>query len=74
MIYNAIVDFTIVTINGNPYPVFSYDPKNWQTSRYYMGDGYVPDLSKVETQMWFFYRAVMYMTIGCESIHFGQIE
>jgi hypothetical protein len=39
-----------------------------------MGGGYVPDISKVETQMWFFYRAVTYMTIGYESIHFGQID
>lgn len=37
-------------------------------------NGYVPDITQQETQMWFFYRAVMYMTLGYEAIHFGQME
>jgi hypothetical protein len=32
----------------------------------------VPDMSKLETQMWFFYRATRYIDIGYEDIHFGQ--
>jgi hypothetical protein len=34
----------------------------------------VPDVRRVETQMWFFYRATRYVDAGHESIHFGQME
>ena len=40
-----------------------------------MGPGaQVPDESRVETQMWFYFQAVSYINIGCEAIHFGQVE
>lgn len=34
----------------------------------------VPDVSKLETQLWFYYQAITYIDIGCEAIHFGQVE
>jgi hypothetical protein len=34
----------------------------------------VPDESRIETQMWFYYQAVSYIDAGCEAIHFGQVE
>ncbi|MHC4742126.1 MAG: hypothetical protein ACYS8Z_09455 [Planctomycetota bacterium] len=34
----------------------------------------VPDLSRLETRMWFFYLAARYIDIGVEAIHFGQVE
>jgi len=34
----------------------------------------VPDESRLETQLWFFYQAVTYIDLGCEGIHFGQVE
>jgi hypothetical protein len=34
----------------------------------------VPDESRMETQLWFYYQAVSYIDIGCEGIHFGQVE
>ena len=34
----------------------------------------VPDMSKLETKMWFFYLAARYIDIGVEAIHFGQVE
>src|SRR5579871_6582637 len=34
----------------------------------------VPDESRIETQMWFYYQAVSYIDLGCEGIHFGQVE
>lgn len=34
----------------------------------------VPDESRIETQMWFYYQAVSYIDVGCEGIHFGQVE
>jgi hypothetical protein len=34
----------------------------------------VPDVSNLETQLWFYYQAATYIDIGCEAIHFGQVE
>ena len=39
-----------------------------------MGQGQVPDESQLETRMWFYYQAISYLNIGCEGIHFGQVE
>lgn len=33
----------------------------------------VPDMTRLETRMWFFYRAKRYIDAGCEAIHFGQV-
>ena len=33
----------------------------------------VPDMSKPETQLWFYYRARRYLDCGIEAIHFGQV-
>lgn len=38
------------------------------------GGSSVPDMSKLETRMWFFYLAARYIDIGVEAIHFGQVE
>ena len=34
----------------------------------------VPDISKLETQLWFYYLAGSYMNLGCEAFHLGQVE
>ena len=34
----------------------------------------VPDESRTETEMWFYFQAVTYIDLGCEAIHFGQVE
>lgn len=34
----------------------------------------VPDISRPETQLWFYYLAASYIELGCEAIHFGQAE
>lgn len=33
----------------------------------------VPDMSREETRMWFYYMAVRYMEIGIEAFHLGQV-
>jgi len=33
----------------------------------------VPDMSQLETRMWFVYAAALYIDIGIEAIHFGQV-
>ena len=37
-------------------------------------DQSVPDMSRLETRLWFFYRATRYIDLGYEAIHFGQCE
>jgi len=37
-------------------------------------DASVPDISRPETQLWFFYQAASYIDLGCEAIHYGQVE
>lgn len=34
----------------------------------------VPDMSKTETQMWFYFLATQYIDRGIEAIHLGQVE
>lgn len=34
----------------------------------------IPDMSQLETRMWFFYAAASYINVGIEAIHFGQVE
>lgn len=34
----------------------------------------VPDESRLETRLWFYDQAVTYIDLGCEAIHFGQVE
>jgi hypothetical protein len=34
----------------------------------------VPDVSRSETKLWFYYLAAAYLDAGCEAIHFGQAE
>ncbi|MBN2328291.1 MAG: hypothetical protein JXR73_14180 [Candidatus Omnitrophica bacterium] len=37
-------------------------------------DASVPDMSRLETRMWFYYLTARYIDIGVECIHFGQVE
>jgi hypothetical protein len=34
----------------------------------------VPDVSRPETQLWFFFLGAAFIDVGCEAIHFGQTE
>ncbi len=34
----------------------------------------VPDVSRAETQLWFYFLARSFIDAGCEAIHFGQTE
>ncbi len=34
----------------------------------------VPDVSRPETKLWFYYQAASYIDVGIEAIHFGQVE
>jgi hypothetical protein len=41
---------------------------------HWMKGASVPDMSKLETRMWFTYRACRYIEAGFEAIHFGQVH
>lgn len=57
--------------------------RNFNYSAMLYSDGYgvdywgagnsMPDMSKLETRMWFYYAARQYIDIGIEAIHFGQV-
>ncbi len=34
----------------------------------------VPDVSRSETKLWFYFLARSYIDAGCEAIHYGQVE
>lgn len=34
----------------------------------------IPDVSRPETKLWFYYQAASYIDAGMEAIHFGQVE
>ena len=36
--------------------------------------GFVPDISKVETQMWFYFQCTNYINLGIDAIHFGDFR
>lgn len=38
------------------------------------GKGSVPDISRIETRLFFYYLAASYINAGLEGIHFGQVE
>lgn len=37
-------------------------------------DKAVPDITKLETRMWFYFLSVSYIDVGAEAIHFGQVS
>jgi hypothetical protein len=53
---------------------YSNFPNNQPYKTSYSSDLIVPDISKKETQMWFYYLATRYIDNGIEALHFGQVE
>ncbi len=37
-------------------------------------DGGIPDITRLETKLWFYYRASRYIDCGYEALHMGQIH
>lgn len=38
------------------------------------GRSSVPDVTRLETQLWFYYLACSYIDLGCEALHLGQVR
>ena len=56
---------------------FRYDEMLYPTGRFsnHWGQGSsVPDVSRSETKLWFYFLARSYVDAGCEAIHYGQVE
>ncbi len=56
---------------------FDYDamlPDDLEDVDFYGPGSSVPDISKLETRLWFFYLAASYIDIGIEAIHLGQFS
>ncbi len=62
----------------------SPEPRNFRYEAMLYADGHrrnqwsrqasVPDMSQLETRMWFVYLSARYIDVGVEAIHFGQVE
>ena len=56
---------------------FHYEEMLYPSGRFsnHWGQGAsVPDVSRSETKLWFYFLARSYIDIGCEAIHYGQVE
>lgn len=55
---------------------FRYDEMLYPNGRFvnhWGGNGSVPDMSRLETRMWFYFLVTSYIDVGIEAIHFGQV-
>ncbi len=55
---------------------FSYDAMLNKDGKLvnHWGRSSVPDVTRLETQLWFIYLAGSYIDLGCEALHLGQVE
>lgn len=72
-----VPDWTFVAL-GRPVEKrnFRYEDMIYPQSqrRNWGRNGSVPDVSRPETELWFYFLARSYIDLGFESIHFGQVE
>lgn len=50
-----------------------YPAGEWGRDHWGKGSS-VPDISRLETRLWFYHLATAYLDIGVEALHFGQVE
>jgi hypothetical protein len=56
---------------------FSYEAmlnENGKMVNHWRENSSVPDITRPETQMWFYFLAGYYINLGCEAFHIGQVE
>ncbi len=67
-------EFDLPPENRNfSYAAMIYPEGSWKVDHWAPGSS-VPDMSCLETRMWFVYAAARYFQAGIEAIHFGQVE
>lgn len=55
---------------------FCYEDMLYANGRFvnhWGGNGSVPDMSRLETRLWFYFLVTSYTDVGIEAIHFGQV-
>ncbi len=55
---------------------FRYEDMLYANGRFvnhWGGNGSVPDMSRLETRLWFYFLVTSYIDVGIEAIHFGQV-
>jgi hypothetical protein len=55
---------------------FNYKAMLYQNGRFvnhWGRTGSVPDMSRLETRMWFYFLVTHYIDVGIEAVHFGQV-
>lgn len=70
-------DVNNVSIPDWVFDEFGLEPENRNFNYediHYPNWGSVPDMSRLEARMWFFYLGATYIDLGVEAIHFGQVE
>lgn len=66
-------EFGLPVVNRN----FNYENMLFPSGQFlnqWGPDASVPDVTRLETQMWFFYRSARYIDSGYEGIHLGQLS
>lgn len=56
---------------------FDFDKMKFENDRFadqWGKDSDVPDITRLESQMWFYFQVCSYINIGIEAIHLGQIH
>ena len=55
---------------------FRYEDMLYANGRFvnhWGGNGSVPDMSRLETRLWFYFLVTSFIDVGIEAIHFGQV-
>lgn len=55
---------------------FRYDDmlyRNGKFVNHWRNESSVPDMSQLETRMWFYFLVTRYIDVGIEAVHFGQV-
>ncbi len=84
----GIFEYINQNVNAIPIPAWVFEAfglspetRNFDLEKMYSDFGkdyhgsskHVPDVTKLETQMYFYYRAVKYIDLGIESLHMGIV-
>ncbi len=73
-----VPDWAFVALGRTPEERnFRYEDMLYANGRgrnHWRPDSSIPDISRPETQLWFYFLVASYIDAGCEAIHFGQAE
>lgn len=62
-----------IPVEHRDFSIEAMESKNGKFVHHWGGRGSVPDITNLETQLWFYYLAGSFINIGCEAFHLGQV-